>query len=82
MSKVARFLVTIQVAEQPDEPADRSVERVRWLEHAMMLVRDFPSWSNAKIAREVGKSPSTLSRSSAFQAFADSCRYGTGDEDA
>jgi len=65
-----------------DEPTDRRSEQMKWLGHAMMLVRDFPSWSNAKIAREVGKHPSTLSRSSEFQAFADQCRNGTGEQDA
>ena len=63
-----------------DEPVNIRSERRKWLGHAMMVVRDFPSWSNARIAREVGKSPSTLSRNSEFQAFADSCRNWTGDE--
>jgi len=65
-----------------DEPVDRRSEQRKWLGHAILLVRDFPEWSNAKIAREVGKHPSTLSRSSEFKAFADGCRNGTGEQDA
>ena len=68
--------------EQTDEPVDSRSERRKWLGHAIMLVRDFPEWSNAKIAREVGKHPSTLCRSSEFQVFADQCRNGTGEQDA
>ena len=68
--------------EQTDEPVDRRSEQRKWLGHAIILVRDFPSWSNAKIAREVGKHPSTLCRSSEFQAFADQCRNGAGEQDA
>ena len=64
-----------------DEPADRRSEQRKWLGHAVMLVRDFPSWSNARIAREVGKHPSTLCRSSEFQAVADQYRNGTGDKE-
>ena len=63
------------------EPADRRSEQRKWLGHAVMLVRDFPSWSNARIAREVGKHPSTLCRSSEFQAVADQYRNGTGDKE-
>ena len=64
-----------------DEPVDRRSEQRKWLGHAIMLVRDFPSWSNARIAREVGKHPSTLCRSSEFQEVADQYRNGTGDKE-
>ena len=55
--------------------------RGEWLAHAMMLVYDFPEWSNAQIAREVGKSPSTQCSNSQFQRFADWVR-DTGEQDA
>jgi len=41
-----------------------------WLAHAMLLVRDHPEWSDAKIAREVRKDKSILSRSPEYQAAA------------
>jgi len=41
-----------------------------WLANAMLLLRDHPDWSDAKIAREVGKSPSTLCRNPEYKAAA------------
>ncbi len=41
--------------------------RTAWLAEAMMLLRDHPDWPDARIAEQVGKSPSTLSRSTEYQ---------------
>jgi len=50
----------------PKQPAPSKV----WLAHAMLLVRDHPDWSNARIAGEVHKHPSTLSRCPEYRAAA------------
>ena len=63
-----------------DEPVDSRSEQRKWLGHAMIVVREFPEWSNAKIAREVGKHPSTLSRSKEFQIAAGVARGEEGDK--
>lgn len=44
--------------------------KFEWLAKAMLIVRDEPELSNARIAKQVGKSASTLSRSREFQAAA------------
>jgi len=49
-------------------PKTRNVQRAEWLAKAMLLVRDHPEWSDAAIANEVGKHPSTLSRSPEYKA--------------
>ena len=41
---------------------------------AMIAVNDNPEWSDARIARLVGKSPSTLSRSNLYQEAANIAR--------
>lgn len=41
-----------------------------WLARAMLLVRDNPKWSDAKIAKAVGKSASSLCRSREYRAAA------------
>ena len=35
---------------------------IEWLGKAIILVKEHPDWSDAKIAREVERSPSTPSR--------------------
>ena len=42
-------------------------------------MRDHPDWSDAKIAREVGKHPSTLSRDKTYQAAAAMARGDKSD---
>lgn len=50
------------VPPEPTGNAGRSKQRRKWLAEAMLLVRDNPEWSNAKIAREVGVHPSSLTK--------------------
>ncbi|MCH2119213.1 MAG: hypothetical protein MK161_16100 [Pirellulales bacterium] len=57
-------------ATRPAGPTSRSEERAEWLAKAMLLVRDHPDWSDAEIARRVGKDKSTLSRSKEYRAAA------------
>lgn len=51
----------------------------RWLAEAMLSVKDHPDWSDRKIAKDVGKSPSTLTRSPEYQAAAAMARGDKGD---
>ena len=53
-------------------------KRKEWLAEAMLLVRDHPDWSDAMIAREVGVSPSTLSRDETYRAAAGMARRQGG----
>ena len=55
---------------KPTRPASKSTQRAQWLAMAMLLVRDNPDWPDAKIAKEVGKDKSTLSRSREYQVAA------------
>ena len=48
----------------------RRQTRYKWLAEAMLLVKDHPEWSDAEIARRVGKDKSQLSRSREYQAAA------------
>jgi len=57
-------------AIKPTGTANKSERQLEWLAQAMLLVRDHPDWSNAAIAKSVGKNPSTLSRSPTYQAAA------------
>ncbi|MDG2012399.1 MAG: hypothetical protein P8J33_02770 [Pirellulaceae bacterium] len=50
----------------PGQLVKRELQEV-WLAQAMLLVRDNPGWSDAEIARRVGKNKSTLSRSKEYQ---------------
>ncbi len=54
--------------DRPDQ--ERPDRKRRWLADAMLLVRDHPEWSDAKIAREVKIDPAQLSRSTEFQQAA------------
>ena len=45
----------------------------------MLLVQEHPDWSDAQIAREVGKHPSTLSRDKTYQAAAPMARGDKSD---
>jgi len=49
---------------------DRGLLSARWQAEAMVLVRDHPDWPDARIARVVGVSPSTLSRSETYRTAA------------
>jgi hypothetical protein len=55
---------------EPPQPRNWSDERVKWLAEAMMMVQKHPDWSDAKIARQVGRHRSTLSRCEPYQAAA------------
>jgi hypothetical protein len=66
-------------AEEQPEPKNQSVEQAKWLATAMLLVQEHPDWSDAKIAREVGKHPSTLSRHKIYQAAAAMARGDKSD---
>jgi len=59
-------------APAPPEEAEKQKQRGRhkWLAEALLLVRDHPEWSDTKIAEQVGKHPSTLSRCDEYQAAA------------
>ena len=46
----------------------------KWLAEAMLLVNEHPEWSDAEIARKVGKDKSRLSRSKPYQMAADLAR--------
>jgi hypothetical protein len=48
--------------------------RATWLAKAMLFVRDYPEWTNAKIAREAGVHPATLCRCPEYQAAASIAR--------
>jgi hypothetical protein len=45
-------------------------QRTPWWAKAILLVKDHPEWSDAKIAEAVGKSKSTLSRNKIYRAAA------------
>jgi hypothetical protein len=64
---------------EPDAPKNKTVERAKWLATAMLLVQEHPDWSDAKIAREVGKHPSTLSRHKIYQVAAAMARGDKSD---
>lgn len=46
--------------KDPVNPPNKR-DKAEWLAHAMLLVKDHPEWSNAKIAKTVGVSPSSIS---------------------
>lgn len=52
--------------------------KLQWLADALLLVRDYPDWSDAEVARRVGKDKSTLTRSEAYQAGARMARSQRG----
>ena len=54
-------------------------EGLLWLAQALLLVRDHPDWSDAEIARQVGKNKSTLSRNETYQEAARLARGVKGD---
>ena len=56
--------------------AIRQQDKRVWLSHAMLLVQDRPDWSDAAIAREVGRNPSQLSRSKEYRIAAELARGG------
>jgi hypothetical protein len=62
----------------PTCPADRriarSLARTQWLAQALLLLHDHPEWSDADIAAQVGKHPSTLSRDRTYRQAAAQAR--------
>lgn len=73
-----------------DIQESKGVKRSKWMAGAMLLVRDHPDWSDAKIAHEVDIDPSQLSRCPEYQRAAAMARgdksqlprgYGTTDPD-
>lgn len=57
-----------QRKKQQSTATSARARQQEWLAKAMLLVRDHPEWSDAKIAREVGVNPGTLSRSGVYKA--------------
>ena len=60
-------------------PTSKSEQPKQWTAEAMLLIRDHPEWSDAEIARRVGKDKSTLSRSKDYQAAAAMARGAKDD---
>lgn len=54
----------------PTPAEQKKLKRREWLAQAMLTVRDHPDWSDAKIARHVGRHKTTLMRSSEYQRAA------------
>ncbi len=71
--------------DNEDEPikltslVSKSNEKLRWLAQALFLVQEHPDWSDAEIARQVGKHKSTLSRDEIYQAAAALARGNKND---
>lgn len=57
-------------AVAPATKTSRSRSKEQWLAEAMLLVQKYPEWSDARIAREVGKDRGTLSRETTYQVAA------------
>ena len=51
-------------------PVSKDIQQKTWLALAVLLVRDHPDWSDAEIARQIDKAPSTLSRNPEFRLAA------------
>lgn len=64
--------------KQPSQASSKG-ERFEWLAKAMLMVRDHPDWSDARIAREVGKNPGTLSRNREYKLAAKMARGSKND---
>lgn len=60
------------------EQPTRKVRRLIWLAKALLLVREYPDWSNARIAQEIGVDPAqlTMKRCPEFHAAAAMARDG------
>ena len=58
------------------KPVQSRPDKLTWLAKAMLTVRDNPDWSDAKIAKVVGKNRATLSRCSEYQTAATLARSG------
>jgi len=63
----------------PNKPISKEVKRVEWLAKAMLLVQEHPEYSDAEVARQVGKHPSTLSRNKTYQQAAAMARSSKKD---
>jgi len=68
-----------RVAGKGGRTITKSEEKAEWLAKAMLLVRDHPEWSDAEIARRVGRHKSTLSRSREYKAAAGMARESKKD---
>ncbi len=73
-AKLTEFFKAHAPAPADGVDPERSDRKRQWLADAMLLVRDHPEWSDAKIADKVCISKSTLSRSPEFQAAANIAR--------
>ena len=62
------------VGDPPDEEIDRKTAKLKWLTNAMLLVQEHPQWPDAKIAQQVGRDRSTLSRNPAYKKAAEMAR--------
>ncbi|NJL31593.1 MAG: hypothetical protein HC898_08150 [Phycisphaerales bacterium] len=58
-----------QAASNP-LPKSKTESKAEWLAKAMMFVKDNPDWSDAKIARKIGKNSGTLSRNKQYKIAA------------
>lgn len=61
------------------EAASRKTQTFQWLANAMLQVQAHPDWTDARIALEVGKHKSTLSRNKTYQMAAAAARAPTSD---
>lgn len=59
-----------------DKAPAKGREQFNWLATALCIVNENPNWSDARIAKEVGRHPSTLSRSDYYKAGARLARSG------
>ncbi len=75
-TRVARTTADVnsQASAIGDDSRSRKRAKLEWEALAIFLVREHPDWSNARIAREVGRDPSRLSRSKLYQAAAKQAR--------
>jgi hypothetical protein len=66
----------VGVAVPPVTPASPTPS-LKWLADALLLRREHPDWSDAKIARSVGKDPGTLSRNKVYKSAATKLTQGS-----
>jgi len=64
-------------AEPSKDAEQNSKNKYQWLAEAMLLVQEHPELSDAKIARKIGKHPSTLSRNATYRRAAGKARAVT-----
>lgn len=78
-----RALLARVEGEQPSAPTPPEITapisvkkraKAEWLGQALMVLKDNPGWSNARIAREADVHPSTLSKCETFRTAAKTAR--------